>query len=64
MEQQESLQNFSPSVVKKHNREHGAEMQSIDVRMLQIPDIKFDQFQANELWSSMMHEEDSEITVT
>ena len=54
MEQQESLQNFFPSSMtsvlarERHNKEHGEEMRSIDVKTHQIPDIKFDQFQANE----------------
>jgi hypothetical protein len=63
MEQQEFLQNFFHSLMKKHNKERGEEMLSIDVRTLQIPDIKFDQFLVNELWLSMMHEEDLEVMV-
>ena len=61
MEQQEFLQNFFPLVVKKSNKEHGEEMLSIDVKMHHTPDIKFDQFQVNELWLSMMHEENFEV---
>jgi hypothetical protein len=48
MEQQESLQNFSLSLIQTPNKEHGEETPSIDVKMHLIPDIKFDQFQLNE----------------
>ena len=48
MEQRESLLSFSRSSMKKPNKEHGEETLSIDVKMRQIPDIKFDQFQVNE----------------
>jgi hypothetical protein len=42
MGQQESLLNFFHSLIPKPNREHGEETPSIDVKMQQKPDIKFD----------------------
>jgi len=48
MEQQEFLLSFSHLLMKKPNREHGEEMQLIDVKTHQIPDIKFDLYLVNE----------------
>jgi hypothetical protein len=48
MEQQEFLQNFFLILIQILNKEHDEETLSIDVKMHQIPDIKFDQFQVNE----------------
>jgi hypothetical protein len=48
MEQQGFLQNFFRSLMRKHNKEHGEETPSIDVKTHRTPDIRFDQFQVNE----------------
>jgi hypothetical protein len=48
MEQQEFLQSFFLIPIQVRNKEHDEEMQSIDVKMHQTLDIKFDQFQLNE----------------
>jgi len=48
MELREFLLNFFRSLIQTPNKEHGEETQSIDVKMHQTPDIKFEQFQVNE----------------